>query len=445
MNTSTPPRTTLREFIDGNPIGIRQRVIVGLMFLVMIADGMEITLISHIFPSLIKAWGIPMSAITLTVAITIVAMAVGMLLSGPAAERWGRKGVTLAAFVLFCVATACLGLSQDIQTFVALRVVACLGLGAVMPLAMTIVDDWMPAARRAQMVTLSFSGVAFGSIVGAYLSAAIIPAAGWQTLALVAGLIPLIAVPFIVALVPEAPGVLVALGKSPERVRKTLSLIAGGRDVSDVDLASPVSTATARAPFATVFSRPLLSTTLLLWLIFCIVQGVNLLVLQYMPILLQRPDPGLNTTQSGLIVAMWGWGGLTGQVLMSFALKKFDRFRAMALALGWALAGMSIVASFSLSFVQLLVLMFAIGLALPAATAATFSLALLAYPMQARATGLGAAGFAGRLGALGSGLLGGSLIAGGWGLSSIFLMLCTPVAAGVLTVLALRRVTGRTR
>lgn len=411
------------------------------MFTVMIADGMEITLVSHIFPSLIKAWGISIDAVRLTVSVSIVAMAIGMLLSGPMAERWGRKGVALCAYVLFCVTTATLGLARDIETFMALRVISCLGLGAVMPLAMTIVDDWMPSSRRAQMVTLSFSGVALGSIIGAYVSAAIIPTYGWQALTFAAGAVPLVVVPFIIALVPEAPAVQVALGKPAHRIRQTLSLIAGGRDVTQVDLSTgSTQGAPKKAPFAVVFSKPLLATTVLLWLIFCIIQGVNLLVLQYLPMLLQQPNPGLSTAQSGLVVAMWGWGGLTGQVLMSFALKRFDRYRSMAAAMVWAIAGLACVAAFDLSFVQLLVLMFAIGLALPAATAATFSLALLAYPPEVRATGLGAASFSGRIGALLSGWTGGTLIAGGWGLSSVFLALCTPVAAGALAVMALRRV-----
>ncbi|PTT64170.1 MFS transporter, partial [Arthrobacter sp. HMWF013] len=98
-----------------------------LTFLIMVADGMDMSIVSHIFPRLISEWGTSIGEITATVTAGLVALAIGGFIAGPAADRWGRKPVLLAGFVLFNLTTAGFGLTSTLEAFFALRLLACVG------------------------------------------------------------------------------------------------------------------------------------------------------------------------------------------------------------------------------------------------------------------------------------------------------------------------------
>ncbi len=432
-------KISLQQFIDRAPLSRRQRLIVVLTFLVMVADGLDTSIVSHIFPKLIANWGISIGDVTIIVTGGLVALAIGGFSAGPAADRWGRKPVLLAGFVLFNVTTAGLGFASTFEAFFGLRLLACVGLGVVMPVCMTMVADWVPTARRAQMVVLTFLGASTGSTVGAYLAASIIPSFGWQTMAVVAGAVPLLIIPFYVSLVPEPPAILIKKGRSPAKLERALSVIAASPD--NVDRTVFTSKTVARKNvFAVVFSKTLLVTTLLIWVLTLLAQGIIQIMLQYAPILLQQPSPGpgLTTAESGQVVAMFGWGGIIGVVLFSFVLKWFDRFLTGCIAAGVAILGFCVLAfgNFGLLGLMLVILLAGIGVAsLPAITGA---ITAVAYPAEARATGTGTASVWGRVGGMISGATGGILIAAGFTLQTIFAILTLPATIALLTFLGLR-------
>ncbi|MGN5734746.1 MFS transporter [Arthrobacter psychrochitiniphilus] len=405
----------------------------------MIADGMDTSIVSHLFPRIIADWGTSIEEVTMAVTGGLVALAVGGLLAGPIADRWGRKPILMTGFVLFNLTTAGLGLSSSFMEFFGLRLIACVGLGIVMPISMTMVADWIPSAHRAQMVLLTFLGGSGGSIIGAYLAAAMIPTFGWQTMVIVAGLAPLILVPFYVLLVPEPPAMVIALGRPAKQLKRSLSFIAGNPDDVETSVSASVKTSEKNV-FATLFSKVLLISTLLIWALTLLAQGTLQLVLQYLPILLQQPAPGprLTTAESGLAVAMLGWGGIVGVLLFSFVLKWTNRFLAGIAAAMIAIISFSIITfgNFELSGLMIMLLVAGIGVAsLPAITGA---ITAVAYPTKNRATGTGTASVWGRVGGMISGATGGALIAIGFTLQSIFAVLTIPAALIVITLLGLR-------
>ncbi|RFA13211.1 hypothetical protein B7R22_13655 [Subtercola boreus] len=437
---------SLQQFIDQTPISPRQRLIFFLTFLVLVADGMDVAIAGLVFPRLIAEWGTTIGQVTIAVTGALLAMAIGAISSGPIADRWGRKPVLTIGFLIFTLGTAALGLSGSIEVFTLVRILSCLGLGAVTPVAMTIVADWAPAARRAQMVALSFSGVALGTIVGAYLAAVLIPAFGWKSLVLIAGLLPVIVVPFYLRFVPEPPATLVKRGRSDSEVKRALVVIAA--DPAGVDTSILTTAGVIRMkPFAVVLSRALAVSTGLIWLLAFLTQGLIVLVLQYVPILLQQPSPGpgLDTAQSAFIMAMWGWGSLVGQIGVSFVLKRVDRFVTGAVAAVWTIVGLWVVVVANLGFVGLMLVLFGAAIGAAALPTVTNAIGAIAYPDEVRATGVGASSFMGRIGSVVSGLSGGLLIAAGFTLPTLFAALSVPVLVVGVAFLGLRADTRRRR
>ncbi|UXX98156.1 MFS transporter (plasmid) [Streptomyces sp. AD2-2] len=186
----------------------------------------------------------------------------------------------------------------------------------------------------------------------------------------------------------------------------------------------------------TLLAGGLAATTLLLWLCCFLGLGVVFVLLSYLPLLSERT--GLSTAQAGVVVAVFGWGGLAGQLSVSFALKRLDRFRVLSAL--WALGTLALTAAalWALQFPALLAAAFALGLCLPAANAALQAIAALAYPPATRATGMSWAASMGKLGPVLCGVLGGLMVKAGWSLSTVLFTLTAPTALCVLAALTLQ-------
>ncbi|MDG9720190.1 MFS transporter [Streptomyces sp. DH24] len=424
------------QFIDRNPMSRRQWLIVTVGLLTMVAEGLDAIVAAFVYPKLEKQWGTADDAITATVTLSVLAMVVGGAAVGPLADRYGRKGVTVTGLTVFSLGTAAMALTNGIGAFAGLRIVACLGLGAVLPTMMALVADWTPARRRGQMIALAFAGVTAGTTLGGILSSALIPAFGWPTLLAVCGLAPLLLIPMVIRYVPESVSVLAARGRPVADLREALATVAPGQDLSGVVLDRTEAPQHRRAASRAVLARGVASTTVLLWLCFLVGLGVVALILSYLPMLIERM--GLTSAQAGVAVAAFGWGGLLGQLAVSFALKRFDRFQVLAGLWTLAVVGLVAAALWAAQFVTLLAGAFVLGLCLPGANSALQVIAAVAYPPSARATGISWANSVGKLGPVFGGLLGGLMVDAGWSLGTVLVILAVPVGLCLLAVRVLR-------
>ncbi|MBL1087413.1 MFS transporter [Streptomyces actinomycinicus] len=414
----------------------RQWLIVILGLLMMVAEGLDATIAAFVYPVIVKDWGTDLDAVTATVTLGILAMVVGGVAVGPLADRHGRKVITVTGIAVFGLATAGMGLTQGIGPLAGLRIVACLGLGAVLPGVMALVADWTPARRRGQMVALSFTGVTAGTTLGGVLSSALVSTLGWRTLLVVCGLAPLLLLPAVVRFVPESVSVLTGRGRPAADVRRALSEVVPDQDLSAVAVTRPALRKEPKPSLRVILARGIAPVTVLLWLCFFVGLGVVFVILSYLPLLTERM--GLSSAQAGIAVALFGWGGLAGQLSVSFALKRFDRFRVLTAL--WGLSVLALVAAglWAVQFAALLAAAFVLGFCLPAANAALQAIAAVAYPPSARATGMSWASSMGKVGPVVCGLLGGLMVKAGWTLGTVLLVLAVPVALCIVAALALQ-------
>ncbi|WP_405716389.1 MFS transporter (plasmid) [Streptomyces xanthophaeus] len=412
-----------------------QRLIVAVALLMMVAEGLDTTIAAFVYPRLKEDWGISGDTVTATVTLGVLAMIVGGVAAGPLADRYGRKGVTVVGTAAFGLATVAMGLADSIGPFTALRVVACLGLGAVLPTVMALVADWMPAQRRVQMVALAFAGVTAGTALGGILASVLIPAFGWPTLLVVCGIVPLLLIQAVVRYVPESVSVLAARKRPRAELRKALAAVAPDEELSHIDWDQSAVRRSARPAPRVILSRGLAATTLLLWLCFFLGQGVAFVIITYLPELAE--SGGLSESKAAVSVAAFGWGGLIGQLSVSFVLKRFNRFRVLAGLWAMTVLGLATAALGAGQFAALLATAFLLGLCLPAATSALQAIAAVTYPPFARATGVSWANSVGKVGPLAGGLLGGMMVDAGWTLATVLLVLALPVAVGLVATLTL--------
>ena len=99
-----------------------------------------------------------------------------------------------------------------------LRFITGLGLGAVVPLGVVIVNEFAPKRRRAAMVTLMGCGYAMGAASGGFLASYLVPAFGWEAQFYVAAGLTLVMAVVLWLSFPESIRLLTVRGKTEQIV-----------------------------------------------------------------------------------------------------------------------------------------------------------------------------------------------------------------------------------
>jgi AAHS family cis,cis-muconate transporter-like MFS transporter len=174
-------------------------------FLGLMVDGMDLMFLSYSLPALMQDLQLSKAQAGSLASYSLLGMALGGIVGGWAADRFGRVRVVVWTIVLFSIGTAALGLTQSYWQFAMLRFISALGLGAEYVVCNTLMAEYVPTARRTTVLGTLQAGWSVGYVVATVLAGAIIPAFGWRPLFATA-LVPVLLALFIRRVVPEPPG-----------------------------------------------------------------------------------------------------------------------------------------------------------------------------------------------------------------------------------------------
>ncbi|HLJ25045.1 MAG TPA: MFS transporter [Candidatus Acidoferrales bacterium] len=174
----------VREEIATATVGSYHRFLALLIGMVVFFDGYDTFNPAYVIHYVAKPWHLAPSQAGLLVSSGLIGFMIGSLLQGKFSDRYGRRATLLAALwivTLFSFATAALG--RSFYSFCALRLLTGLGMGALLPLGVTYVNEYAP---RRLANTFSMWGWALGWAAGGIVAAAIgiylTPMFGWQAL-----------------------------------------------------------------------------------------------------------------------------------------------------------------------------------------------------------------------------------------------------------------------
>ncbi|TKI59208.1 MFS transporter [Brevibacillus antibioticus] len=167
-------------------------------------DAMDVALLSFIMVALRQEWGLTGEAAGLLGTGNLVGMAIGAIAGGYLADRIGRKPVFLLTLVLFGLASFASAFATGFATMLLFRFLMGLGLGAELPVASTLVNEFAPPEKRGSTVVLLESFWAVGWIAAAVISYFIIPEYGWRV-AVMIGALPVVYALFARRSIPESP------------------------------------------------------------------------------------------------------------------------------------------------------------------------------------------------------------------------------------------------
>lgn len=166
-------------------------------------DAMDTGLIGFIMTTLGKEWSLTPAQLGYVVSIGFVGMAFGAMYAGFLADRFGRRKVFMATLILYSVATALCGISWNLTSLLVFRFFVGLGLGGQLPVAVTLVSEFVPARVRGRFIVLLESFWAVGWLVATLVAYMFIPRFGWQVAFFIGGL-PIFYVFALKKLLPES-------------------------------------------------------------------------------------------------------------------------------------------------------------------------------------------------------------------------------------------------
>ncbi len=371
-----------------------------LITLITLFDGYDTFNPAYVIHYVAQPWGLQPGQAGFLVSSGLIGFLVGAIGHGAIADRLGRRGTLLVGLWVvnvFTVATALF--ASSFWSFCSLRFLTGLGLGVLLPLGTTFINELAP--RRVSNafslwgVTLGWSlGGMLAGLAGVFLT----PIYGWQALYYVGALsIPLTLITHVV--LPESPKFLASSGRTDE-LKALLSKLRPDRAsvYASGTFAVPAE-AKERAGFGQLLGPRYLRRSLTIWLTAFMSLFAIFGLTGWIPtIMMQRGETFAASFGFGALMQATSFiGGLT---LATLADKKLSS-APLYLAAWWFIGGLAVIALVFAGGHGLNLLIVAVaGFCIVGAQHVLNNFTASSYETGVRASGVGMMLGVGRIGAI---------------------------------------------
>jgi len=442
---SSPQIVDIQETLNENPLSHLQRTVVVMCFAVMLLDGYDTAIMAFVAPAISHAWHVPPGGLGVAISAALFGVALGALIAGPLADRFGRKAVLAVSVFFFGICTLASAFAPDLTFLAGLRFLTGIGLGAAMPNAATLTSEYAPARSRATMVGILFCGFTAGSAGGGLLAGYLIPHFGWPSTFVIGGILPVLLAVAMLILLPESLQFRAVQGGERNRrsVIATLSAIERRTEISPDALVQYPETegGKARRTLLALFSSGLASGTLALWATYFLGLLVIFLLRSWLPMLMNLA--GQSIERAAMLSALFDVGGTFGALIVARIVDRRQSDQVVSVAYLAAAAAILVLAPFSNEVTLLAAGVFLLGFLLTGPQACLPSMAAKFYPTTVRATGVAWVLGIGRIGGIVGALSGGTMLQFGWPLSAILAALAAPAALAAFIIWAHARQTSK--
>jgi MFS transporter, AAHS family, 4-hydroxybenzoate transporter len=428
-------RVEIAELINRQGIGGYQIAIVVVCALMLMVDGFDTQMIGFAGPAITTAFQVDKSALGPLLAAGIAGLMVGALLIGIAADRFGRKFMVMTSLAIFGVFTLAAAFVSSLGALTALRFLAGIGLGGIIPNGVALVSEYSPRRHHATLVTLLNAGFSIGAALAGLGARVLLPNHGWQSLFILGGVLPLVLLPLGWFLLPESVRLLALRGDKNGEVRRIMQKV------------SPQTVMAADTTFVSseenlpgskikhLFTNGRTAITSLLWLSFF----ANLLVLYFlagwMPTAMV--SRGLPAETAVTATALIYLGGVIGSLVLGWLMDRFGAHKVLATCYVLAAILLGVIAGAGTNAPVIMAAAAVTGFCVVGGQNGLNAYAGMLYPTFVRSTGVGWALGVGRIGGVLGPLLVGGLFALSWTVSSIFVIAVIPPIIGAVAVLML--------
>lgn len=430
------------DLIDGSRVSKFQIGLYILCGLCLIMDGFDVQAIGYVAPALTQEWKMSPAVLGNVLTAALVGVLFGSILLSMLADKIGRRPVLIGASLFFAAVTLITARVQTAPQLIALRFIAGIALGSIMPNAMALVGEYSPRRLRVPLMVIVGTGFTAGAVAGGFVSFWLIPNFGWRSMFYFGGAVPLVIGVFMVFLLPESLQYLALHGKRPHKLAKWLRRVDPAVVITPATRFVVVEKKGKGVPMMKLFQEGRATGTILLWLVYF----MNLLNLYFLSSWLPTvatplvKAAGVSGSYALLVGTTLQFGGMIGAAVLGWFSARLGFVPVLTTCFVLACINIALIGQPGLSLALLFAVVFAAGLGVVGGQSVINALAATVYPTDLRSTGIGAGLGVGRAGSIVGPQIAGILIGLHWTTHQLFLAAAVPALISALVMIAMRRV-----
>jgi MFS transporter, AAHS family, 3-hydroxyphenylpropionic acid transporter len=366
-------------------------VTVAICFLIAVIEGLDIQAAGIAAAGIKAHFGLDSSQLGIFFSAGILGLLPGALVGGRFADRIGRKKVLIVSTAIFAVFTLCTVWVNSFGSLLAVRFLAGAGLGAAMPILITLASEAVSPQNRGRAVGLMYCGMPVGAAILSLVASTSF-GADWKNIFYLGGLLPIVVIPVMMLFLPESKEFLKAQTQSkdePEQVK---------------------------ASFKDLFNSDNVLRTLLIWVSYFFTLMVVYIMLSWLPSLFT--ELGFSRKEGATAQFYFMVSATVGTVILGMLTDRWKKAYVIVLMYGGILAGLFALNGAN-SLTQMYMASALVGAFVIGCQGVLYAFGSIVYPTEVRGTGVGVASAVGRVGAMLGPMIAGQLLTAGFGAAGV--------------------------
>jgi SHS family lactate transporter-like MFS transporter len=187
-----------------NAVDSRAKHIVAACFLGWALDAFDFFIMVFVFSDIAKEFGVGITDVTWAVTVTLATRAIGALIFGRLADRYGRRPILMTSILAYSVLEFASGFAPSLTVFIILRALFGIAMGGEWGIGASLTMESIPSRWRGTVSGLLQAGYPTGYLLATVLYLVAYPYVGWRGMFII-GALPALVVLYIRRSVPESP------------------------------------------------------------------------------------------------------------------------------------------------------------------------------------------------------------------------------------------------
>ena len=389
-------------------------VTVGICFLIAVIEGLDIQAAGIAAAGIREHFGLDSSQLGVFFSAGILGLLPGALLGGRIADRIGRKKVLIWSTAVFAIFTLCTVWVNSFNSLLVVRFLAGAGLGAAMPILITLASEAVSVQNRCRAVGLMYCGMPVGAAILSLVASTDF-GSNWKNIFYLGGLLPIIVIPIMMKFLPESKEFLKSQNKTEAEIA-----------------------AAPQGSFKDLFNSDNLFRTLFIWVSYFFTLMVVYIMLSWLPSLFT--ELGFSRKEGATAQFYFMVSATIGTIILGMLTDRWKKAYVIVLMYGGILAGL-LALNAAGSLTQMYMASALVGAFVIGCQGVLYAFGGIVYPTEVRGTGIGVASAVGRIGAMLGPAIAGSLLTAGFGATGVIsaAIPCIIISA-VFMLLLVRRI-----
>lgn len=425
----------IRQKIDTSKMSSYQWIIVALAAFLNALDGYDVLAMAFTANPVSEEFGLSGSQLGWLLSAGLIGMAVGSLVLGPFADRYGRRNILLVSLMLSALGLFLSATAGSVIQLGLWRVVTGLGVGGILATVTVITSEYSNSRNRGMAISIYTAGYSLGATLGGLGATQLIPAFGWRSVFLTGGVLTIAGLVLVAALLPESVDYLKA--RRPANATEQVNRIAQRIGLTgDVTLGTAPAAASKKSSVGQLLSRQYRTSSLLLWAAFFMIMFGFYFANSWTPKLLV--ESGMSQQQGIIGGLMLTLGGMFGALLYGVLTTKWNA--RLTLIAFTVLSAATLVLFITTTSVPLLAFSSGVivGMLINGCMAGLYTVAPQTYGPEVRTTGVGWGIGVGRAGAILAPITVGALLDAGWSPTQLYIGVAVVVLFAAAALVRLR-------